>query len=152
MWLTALCAPWIFAPQLPAQGNGHLQAGAPTQVAGKRGEAVQSKIPVSIDPGFHVNSNKPSQEYLIPLSLTWTAPAALEPGAVIYPKPGLETVAGEKLSVFTGRFDLIANFKVSPNAAAGPGAAVGKLRYQACNSNTCFPPKNIEISVPYRVQ
>ncbi len=129
-----------------------MQAGAPSKVSGKRGEAVQTKIPVSIDDGFHVNSNTPSAEYLIPLSLTWTAGSALEPGAIIYPKATTETVGQDKLSVFTGKFDLIANFKIAPNAAAGPGAAVGKLRYQACNKTTCFVPKTIEINVPYQVQ
>jgi DsbC/DsbD-like thiol-disulfide interchange protein len=135
-----------------AQNSGHLQAGQAQKVIGRRGDAVQAKIPVSIDEGFHVNSNKPSEEFLIPLSLTWTSTGALEPGAVTYPKPGNETVAGQKLSVFTGKFDLVANFKVAANASAGPGSAAGKLKYQACNSNTCFPPKTIEVTVPYQVQ
>jgi hypothetical protein len=144
--------PAFFAQAILSQNSGHLQAGAPQKVVGKRGDAVQTKIPVSIDAGFHVNSNKPSQDYLIPLSLTWTAAGALEPGTIIYPKPEIETVAEQKLSVFTGKFDLILNFKIAGNAPAGPGAAAGKLKYQACNSNTCFPPKAIEISVPYQVQ
>jgi hypothetical protein len=135
-----------------AQGSGHLKTGAPEKVVGKRGEAVKSKIPVSIDAGFHVNSNKPSQEFLIPLSLTWASTGALEAGVVVYPKATTETVADQKLSVFTGNFDLIANFKIAAGASAGPGSAAGKLKYQACNSNTCFPPKTIEISVPYQVQ
>ncbi len=121
---------------------------------GSRGEAVQSRIPVAVDPGFHVNSDKPSDEYLIPLKLTWTAPGALEPGAVTYPKPSMEKYefSPKPLSVFTGKFDLTANFKVAPNATAGPGVATGKLRYQACNSNTCFPPKTVELSVPYEIR
>ena len=135
-----------------AQSSGHLQAGRPEKVSGKRGAIVQTKIPVSIDEGFHVNSNKPSEEYLIPLSLTWTSSGALEPGVVMYPKPSTETVAGQKLSVLTGKFDLVANFKIAANAQAGPGAAAGKLRYQACNSNTCFPPKTIDVTVPYQVE
>lgn len=113
---------------------------------------MQAKIPVSIDSGFHVNSNKPSEEFLIPLSLTWTSAGALQPGSVIYPKPGAEEVGGQKLSVFTGKFDLIANFTIAPTAPAGPGSAAGRLRYQACNSNTCFPPKTIDVTVPYQVQ
>jgi thioredoxin:protein disulfide reductase len=129
-----------------------LQVGAPQKVAGKRGDSVQARIPVSIDPGFHVNSDKPKDEYLIPISLTWTAGGALEPGSVIYPKPTIEKVADQQLSVLTGKFDLIANFKIASNAPAGPGAAVGKLKYQACNSNTCFPPRTVEVNVPYQVQ
>ena len=38
----------------------------------------------------HVNSNKPSEEYLIPLKLTWASTGALEAGEVVYPKPSLE--------------------------------------------------------------
>jgi hypothetical protein len=119
---------------------------------GKRGAAVQAKIPVTVDPGFHVNSDKPKEEFLIPLSLTWTSTGALDPGAVIYPKPTTEKVGDQQLLVFTGKFDLIANFKIGVSASAGPGSVAGKLRYQACNSNTCFPPKTIEITVPYQVQ
>jgi Disulphide bond corrector protein DsbC len=107
---------------------------------------------VAIDPGFHVNSNKPTDEYLIPLSLTWSANGALEAGAVIYPKPVMEKVADKPLAVFTGKFDLVANFKVGAAAPAGPGVVAGKLKYQACNSTTCFPPKTIEVSVPYQIQ
>jgi DsbC/DsbD-like thiol-disulfide interchange protein len=121
-------------------------------VVGKRGAAVQAKIPVSVDPGFHVNSDKPKEEFLVPLSVTWTSTGAMEAGPVVYPKPSTETVADQQLLVFTGKFDLIANFKIARGATAGPGAAAGKLKYQACNSTTCFPPKTIEISVPYQVQ
>lgn len=104
--------------------------------------------------GFHVNSDKPAEEYLIPLKLTWVATGALQPGAVVYPAPQLEKYefSEKPLSVFTGKFDLIANFKVAANAPAGQGIATGKLRYQACNDRACFPPKTIDIAVPYQVQ
>jgi hypothetical protein len=151
----ALSSVLLFLPTLWAQSSaGHLTAGQPQKVVGKRNAAVESKIPLSVDPGYHVNSNKPTDEYLIPLSLTWTKPGALQPGLVVYPKPSMEKYdfAPKELSVFTGNFDLIANFKIAPDAPAGPGAAVGRLRYQACNDRACFPPKAIEITVPYQVQ
>jgi len=128
--------------------------GQPQQVAGKRNAAVQAKIPVAVRPGFHVNSNTPTDEYLIPLKLTWTSAGALEGGSVTYPKPSLEKYefAEKPLSVFTGDFELVTDFKVAANAPAGPGAAVGKLRYQACNDKMCLPPKNIEVKVPLLVE
>jgi len=109
---------------------------------------------VSVKPGYHVNSNAPSDENLIPLKLTWTSTGALEAGAITYPKPSLEKYefSEKPLSVYTGNFDLTANFKVAANAPAGPGAAVGKLRYQACSNRACYPPKTVEITVPYQVQ
>lgn len=124
------------------------------KVSGHRGGAVQATIPVSVQPGYHVNSNKPTLEYLIPLKLTWTATGALESGEIAYPKANLEKYEFEEkpLSVYTGNFDITAHFKVAANATAGPGAAAGKLRYQACSNKACYPPKTVDVTVPYTVQ
>ena len=128
--------------------------GQPQKVAGKRNETVHTKIPISILPGYHVNSNTPSEDYLIPLSLTWSALGPLEGGQVAYPKPTLEKYefAEKPLSVYTGNFELAVSFKVAATAAAGPGVAAGKLRYQACSNKACFQPKTVEVTVPYSVQ
>ncbi len=141
---------------LVAQNNTkqYLSLGELPKVAGKRSAAVQVKIPVTVQMGFHVNSNTPSEEYLIPLKLTWKSTGALEGGTVAYPKPSLEKYefAEKPLSVFTGDFALTANFKVAANAPAGPGVASGQLRYQACNDRACYPPKTLEVNLPYQVQ
>ncbi len=115
---------------------------------------METKIPLIVVSGYHVNSHTPSDEYLIPLKLTWTSTGALEGGEVRYPKPSMEKYefAPKPLSVYTGSFDLVAQFKVAPHAPAGPGAAVGKLRYQACSNRACYPPKTIDVTVPYQVQ
>jgi hypothetical protein len=146
----ALCLPLLW----PQSSSEHLAVGQPSKVAGKRNAVVQSKIPLSIQTGFHVNSNTPSDEYLIPLSIAWNSLGALEGGQVTFPKPSLEKYefADKPLSVFTGNIELTASFKVSASAPAGPGIATGKLRYQACNDRACFPPKTVEINVPYQVQ
>ena len=143
-----LCLP------LAAQSNGHLKVAQPQKVSGKRGASVEAKIPLAVDPGFHVNSNTPSDESLIPVQVTWKSTGALEGGKVTYPKPSFEKYPflEKPLSVFTGNFDVTAAFKVAANAPAGPGVAVGQVKYQACNSNTCFPPKTAEITLPYSVQ
>ena len=149
--MASLCLPLLGAQ---TQSSGYLSAGEPQKAAGKRNAALQVKIPVVVKEGYHVNSNQPSEEYLIPLKLTWTQMGALEGGTVTYPKPALEKYefSEQPLSVYTGSFDLVANFKVAPNAPAGPGAATGKLRYQACSNRACFPPKTLEITVSYQVR
>jgi hypothetical protein len=147
--LTPLCLLSLYA-----QGSGHLSVGEPARVVAKRGGAAQAKVPVTVAAGFHVNSNKPNEEYLVPLKLTWTSPGALEPGEIVYPKPTLEKYefSPKPLSVFTGRFDIVVNFKVPASAPGGPGIAAGKLRYQACNDKACFPPKTLDVRIPYSVQ
>ena len=73
--------------------------------------------------GYHCNSNKPSDDYLIPLKLTWTA-GALESPEVLYPAPMMEkySFSDKPLSVYTGTFELNSKFKVSATAMQGSGA------------------------------
>jgi thiol:disulfide interchange protein DsbD len=139
---------------LSAQSSGHLKVGEPANISAARGSSVEAKIPVTVDAGFHVNSNHPSEDYLIPLSLKWTSLGALEGGEVGYPPSKAEKYdfSEKPLSVFSGSFSLTARFKVAATAPPGPGVATGKLRYQACNSNTCFPPKTVDVNVTYQVQ
>jgi Disulphide bond corrector protein DsbC len=142
----------MLLPTLWPQSTDRVTVGQPAKVVGKRSDAVTTKIPVIILDGYHVNSNTPSDEYLIPLKVTWTSLGALEGGQVTYPKAEKITVGDQSLSVFTGKLDLTANFKVSAKAPAGPGVAAGKLSFQACNNKMCFPPKSVEFNVPYQVQ
>lgn len=149
MLVACLCLPSLWA-----QGSGYLTVGQPDKAVGKRNASVQVKIPLSVRSGYHVNSNKPREEYLIPLRLTWTSTGALEGGTVTYPTPSIEKYefAEQPLSVYSGSFDLVAHFKVKPDATAGPGAVSGKLRYQACSDRACYAPKTVDITVLYQIQ
>ena len=119
----------------------------------KRGATATVKVVASLNDGFHLNSHTPAESFLIPLTLKWT-PGSVEPGEVVYPKPQtLKLPFQEKpLSVLTGKFELDTPFKVPANAPVGPTTVIGKLRYQACNDKSCFPPKTIDVKVPVEVQ
>ena len=108
---------------------------------------------LAVHAGYHVNSNTPSESYLIPLKLTWT-PGPLEPVTVVYPKPRMEKYqfSATPLSVYTGNFDLVSKFKAPAAAESGPSIMVGKLRYQACNNNACFPPKSVDVKLAVEIQ
>ncbi len=130
-----------------------LTVAPPARIMAKRKQTAEARIAVTVAPGYHVNSHTPSEEYLIPLRLTWNA-GPLETADVVYPKPGTEkySFSAKPLSVFTGKFDLLAKFKVPASAPPGPGVLIGKLRYQACNDNSCFPPKTVEVRLPYVIE
>ena len=126
-----------------------LSVAPPEKVVAKRGASVSVKTKVILTPGYHCNSNTPSEKYLIPLRLTWE-PGVLETVEIVFPKPHMEKYefSPQPLSVFTGDFELVTKFKVAANARTGPGMALGKLRYQACNNDSCLPPKTVEIKLP----
>jgi Disulphide bond corrector protein DsbC len=142
----------LLLPALRAQTSPILSVAPPSRLTAKRGTATEAKIAVTLQEGYHVNSNTPSESYLIPLKLTWT-PGPLEPVTVVYPKPRMEKYqfSATPLSVYTGNFDLVSKFKAPAAAESGPAIMVGKLRYQACNNNACFPPKTVEVKLPVEV-
>lgn len=115
-------------------------------LSGKRGESIQLKTSLQLQSGYHLNSNKPEDPYLIPLRLTWDA-NTVETVSVTFPEAKHEKYAfSEKpLSVFTGDFTIVSTVKPK---VAGFTVLNGKLRYQACNHNACLPPKTIDIKVP----
>ncbi len=121
-------------------------------VKARPGSTIKVALPVRVDDGFHVNSNKPADPYLIPLRLTWNA-GALENASVVFPKPQLENYgfSDKPVSVFTGNFEIVTSFKVARGAAPGPSQVAGKLHYQACNDRTCLTPKTIEVTLPIEI-
>ena len=119
----------------------------------KRGQQFTARLALHLRSGFHVNSNTPAEDWLIPLKLTWaTGPLAIE--QVTYPKPQSEKTefSPKPLLVFSGDFEIQTRFKASPNVPSGLTSVVGKLRYQACNSRECLPPKTIEVKLPVNVE
>jgi hypothetical protein len=100
-----------------------------------------------------MNSNKPMDEYLIPLRLTWTMPA-LEVVGTSYPDGKLEkySFSEKPLSVITGDFDITTEFKAPSTAPVGAQTLTGKLRYQACDNRACYPPRTIEVKLNVDVQ
>jgi hypothetical protein len=114
---------------------------------------MTARIAVQLQSGFHVNSDKPSEPYLIPLTLTWDR-GDLQVVETIYPKPKMETYefTSKPLSVFTGDFDIVTRFKVPPKAQTGTTVLLGKLRYQACNEKMCLPPKSVEVRLPVDIR
>jgi thiol:disulfide interchange protein DsbD len=137
-------------PLLSCFGQSNvLSVAAPEKVTAKIGSVVQVKLPVELRSGYHCNSNKPSDDYLVPLKLTWTA-GSLESPEVVYPAPQMEKYSFSEtpLSVYTGNFELVTKFKVSSSATPGQAMLTGKLRYQACTDRLCLQPKTIDVSIP----
>jgi hypothetical protein len=96
--------------------------------------------------GLHINSHTPREKSLIPTNLAVVEQNGIKVAAVDFP-PGTDYSFAfdpkEKLSVYTGDFVLRAHL----TAPAGQYLLQGLLRYQACNSNSCYPPKTIPVAV-----
>jgi DsbC/DsbD-like thiol-disulfide interchange protein len=128
-----------------------LAVSPPDPLTVKSGGVATETLRVTVLPGFHVNSDKPKDEFLIPLKLTWTS-GVLGVKSISYPKPEEVKVGSDMLAVFTGKFEIQTQFKAADHASPGNLTLTGKLRYQACNNEMCFRPASIEVSVPVTIE
>lgn len=113
-----------------------------------RGSTFEIAAVVHVLPGFHMNSHKPSEDYLIPTELTPKPPAGIKDVETIYP-PGIDkklSFSDKPLSVYTGTFTIRAKFSVAANAALGAMSLPFTLQYQACNEDSCLPPVRIPVT------
>ncbi len=138
---------------LPAQTSGPLNIAEPAKVSARRNSTLEVKLDLSLRPGYHVNSNHPSEQYLIPLRLTWED-TLVKTDRVEYPKAIMQKFdfSEKPLSVYEGAFALRTQFRVPANAVSGPNIVLGKLRYQACSNTACLPPKTVEVHLPVVIQ
>ena len=119
-----------------------------------RGKANSVELLFRVEPGFHVNSNQPSAEYLIPTSLKLDPPTDIAIGKITYP-PGQEMsfafAPDEKLSVYTGDFSLSVSIRPLASVLPSKYEIRGNLRYQACDNAACYPPKNLPVRFEVKV-
>lgn len=132
---------------MSAQSSGVVTVAPLEKARVKRSTEFTEKIVVQVKPGFHVNSNAPTDEYLIPLKLSWTGP--LETEDVSFPRPEKinSSFSQKPLVVYTGQFEITTRFKVPANAPDGPNLATGRLRYQACNEKECLRPQTVDVNL-----
>ena len=112
------------------------------------GSTARVALEVTLDPGFHVNSNTPLDDLLIPTRLTVDPPAGIALEGLAFPEAILligPLGPDEPLAVFEEEFRIGAALAVDASLAPGSYTVPGILRYQACNDQLCFQPVNEPI-------
>jgi thioredoxin:protein disulfide reductase len=120
----------------------------------KRGGSVQIAVVIDIDDGYHINSNRPAEKYLIPTALKFERSAGLTTTAVIYPKAKLQKFefSQKPLSVFEGKAVLKLTARALPSMTSGNHTLKAKLTVQACNNQLCLRPQTVDVDVPIQVE
>jgi DsbC/DsbD-like thiol-disulfide interchange protein len=119
-----------------------------------RGREFEVAITVEIARGFHMNSHKPSDDYLIPTTITPQLPPGIKLADTIYPAGQLKKFAfspNKPLDVYTGSVTLKLKLLAQANAALGAMTIPATLRYQACNDAACLPPVKVPVNVALEI-
>ncbi len=119
-----------------------------------KGKAATYELVFRVAPGFHVNSNKPKDEYLIPTTLKFEIPSDMMMSHVAYPEGqdlSFDFSPTEKINVYSGNFAINGILKVMRTASTGNYRLHGVLTYQACDHAACYPPKRLPVQLDVKV-
>ena len=126
----------------------------PKTVSVKPGSNATAELVFQVKPGYHINSNKPGSELLLPTVVKLSPPTNVSVGGLEYP-PGREQAfpfsPDEKLSVYTGDFTVTALVSAARNTPPGRYRVHGFLKYQACDDRACYPPAQLPVAFDVQV-
>jgi len=149
-----LLSAWASAQDdLGPQGPAVKMTPAPV-VTATQGKPATVPLSFRVARGYHINSNQPKSEFLIPTVLKVEATTDIVIGKTTYPDGQDMSFAfapDEKLNVYTGDFTV--DVLVRPLASVQPGKYIvrGTLKYQACDNSACYPPKQLPVSFDVKI-
>jgi hypothetical protein len=151
--LILLSSAGFSSAQTPGKAPSLTVAPIPLTTA-QRAKATMVNLDFRVPAAYHVNSNTPKSEFLIPTALKMDLPTDIILGKIEYPAGtdmSFPFSPDEKLSVYSGDFTIAV--AVHPLHSVVPGKYVvrGVLRYQACDNAACYPPKNLPVSFEVKV-
>ena len=145
----------VLPASLYAQSSGDVNvSGAIAPDKTRKGRTVRGSVLMEIPSGLHVQSNKPLDKYLIPTKLDIETPQGMKVGPISYPRAVMRNLKFSKgaVAVYEGRAMIRFNLTVPANYSGSSGEIKGKLRFQACNDESCFPPVTREVKMWLNVE
>jgi len=109
------------------------------------GSEVKLAVKVNIEDGWHMNSNKPYEDYLIPSELSIDT-TYFKIKSISYPKPHdfKFSFSDKALSVYKGEVYIGALIQASKDIQPGEYKLIVNLDYQACNDRSCLAPTSTQ--------
>jgi Disulphide bond corrector protein DsbC len=138
--------PWQSGNQQNGQRPQSVAYLYPEQVTIAANKPTEIDLHFRVAQGLHINSHTPREKSFIRTELIVAEPQGIKVSAVDFPPGSDYALAAEPkdiLSVYTGDFTLKAHL----TAKRGDHLLQAGLRYQACDTNSCFPPRTAPIAV-----
>jgi thiol:disulfide interchange protein DsbD len=113
----------------------------------RSGDDVHGTVSATIESGWHINSNKPLDDFVIPTKLTFDNAELVSAEYPAHTVRAFTFSGGQKLAVFEGTIRIPFAAKLKPGATS----IEGKLHYQACNDTVCLPPRDAHVTFDTKV-
>jgi uncharacterized protein len=150
-WASLAAAAALYASPFEATAGAALDSAAHVK-ATAHGASLAGQdeviVTLTIDPGYHINANPASADYLIPTAVTITDVPndriAYPPGQIFKPK-----FSPEGISVYEGSVTITA--ELPKGGLASVANAPLRIEVQACTDQLCLPPTTLSVPVVQRL-
>jgi len=108
----------------------------------KAGDSYSLAVEIRIDPPYHINAQKPSEDFLIPTTLSIEAPEGIAVGKLSFPEAKIKKFefSESPLAVYEATIFIFTTLSVSSDLAVSEFTIKGEVGYQACDDHTCMAP------------
>lgn len=167
-WLSSMAIALIFAgcskatkPE-PARSDGPANVRSSADVVKATAASVSiaaggnadANVTLAISPGYHVNANPATFDYLIATQVTAANIDGLTIGKPIYPAGVKQKFqfADQPLAVYEGEAQIKLPLTSAASAAKGTRSLPLNIRVQACDQEKCFPPDTLHSTVGVEIR
>jgi len=165
LWILVVLSLHLLVPALRAQQTG-AESGMRLSSANQvnieilhdrnvipAGTSARVAVLLNLEEGWHVNSDRPSLDFLIGTRLDVEALEGLRPVSVHYPASTSYKFdfADQPVDVFEGDAPVVVTLRTDENLAPGSYELPSSLRIQACNNEVCLAPTTVDLTIPVEV-
>lgn len=118
------------------------------------GGAAESVVRLTIAEGYHISANPATLSYQIATQIKVEPADGITVGQPVYPPSVTRKFAFEPqpFAVYEGEAVIKLPLRAEASASRGTHTLGAKLRVQACDEQACYPPRNLNTSLPIVVK
>ncbi len=109
---------------------------------------------IEIKRPYHINSEQPQGDYLIPVSLSFNQNEGIKIKKITFPKPTFKkfSFSDSPLSIYEGTVALTIDVSVGATYRKKEVILSGTFHYQACDEESCLPPTDLPFEFNLKIK
>jgi thiol:disulfide interchange protein DsbD len=117
------------------------------------GKTVEMTLELRIAPGFHVNSDQPAEDNLVPTAAVFKPAGGVKFGPAVFPAAEMKmfSFTDKPLAVFEGTVKVKVPVTLAKEFKGSEIAMEGSVGYQACDDNSCLAPDEVKFRAVFPV-
>jgi thiol:disulfide interchange protein DsbD len=114
----------------------------------KLGQTYELSLELSIRAPYHINSDQPTEDFLIPTTVDFALKKGVSFGRVIFPPAEMRKLelSENPLSIYEGKILIKTSVTLAADFKEKELLIEGRIGYQACDERSCLAPTDIAFS------